>query len=304
MSDFRDRRAFCRVAELTSFAAAARDLGLPTATVSASVKRLEDTFGVRLLERTTRKVSVTDEGRAYYERIAPLLDDIADVEAQVRQTADAVSGRVRIAAPRHLAGALLVPNIETVAHAHPDLELDFTLADAAVDMLGEAVDIAIRIGPLPDTSASAIRLGGFEQVLCAAPSWIAANDTIQHPDDVPVPLPIAYRFPGSANGYPWAFTKGDERVEIQPLANIRFDDLDTYVEAGHFGLGPICVLSFQAARGLNSGELIPLLPDWRGAAIDVHALTPERRHRSRRVDVALDWLKECVGKRGGLVNPG
>ena len=294
MSDFRDRRAFCRVAELTSFAAAARDLGLPTATVSASVKRLEDTLGVRLLERTTRKVSVTDEGRAYYDLIAPLLDDIGEVEAQVGQTANAVSGRVRIAAPRHLASALLVPNIAALARPHPALELDFTLADTTVDMLGEAVDVAIRIGPLSDASASAIRLGTFEQELYAAPSWIEATCAIKHPHDFPDPLPIAYRFPGSANGYPWAFSKGDERIEIQPTANVRFDDLDTYVEAGRSGLGPICVLSFQAARGLKSGDLVQMLPNWRGATIDVHALTPERRHRARRVDVVLEWLKISI----------
>ncbi|MEM7547950.1 MAG: LysR substrate-binding domain-containing protein [Pseudomonadota bacterium] len=294
MSDLRDRRAFCRVAELTSFAAAARDLGLPTATVSASVKRLEDILGLRLLERTTRKVSVTEEGRVYYDRIAPLLDDIAEAEAQVGQTAETVAGRVRIAAPRHLARALLVPKVAGLARAHPDLELDFMLADASVDMLGEAVDIAVRIGPLPDTSASAIRLGAFEQVLCAAPSWIKTNGVIEDPHDIRTPLAIAYRFPGSAVGYPWVFSRGDDTVEITPSANIRFDDLDTYVEAGRSGLGPICVLSFQTATGLNSGDLIRMLPDWHGASIDVHALTPERRHRSRRVDVTLDWLKGCV----------
>lgn len=299
MSDLRDRRAFRRVAELTSFAAAARDLGLPTATVSASVKRLEDMLGVRLLERTTRKVSVTDEGRAYYDRIAPLLDDIAEVEAHVRHSADAVSGRVRIAAPRHLAGSLLVPNVEALTHAHPALELDFTLADATVDMLGEAIDIALRIGPLPDTSASAIRLGAFEQILCAAPSWIKTVGAVEHPDELSRSAPIAYRFPGSADGYPWVFSKDDQQVVVQPSANIRFDDLDTYVEAARSGLGPICVLSFQAARSLKSGQLIRLLPDWRGALIDVHALTPEHRHRSRRVDVTLSWLKDCIDEGNG-----
>lgn len=300
MSDLRDRLAFCRVAELSSFAAAARDLGLPTATVSASVKRLEDMLGVRLLERTTRRVSMTDEGRAYYDRIAPILDDIADVEMQVRRSADAVSGRVRIAAPRHLAGSLLVPNVAALLHAHPALELDFTLADATVDMLGEAIDIALRIGPLPDTPASAIRLDAFEQVLCAAPSWIETAGAIERPEDLSKSTPIAYRFPGSAEGYPWVFSKDDAQVVIQPSANVRFDDLDTYVEAARSGLGPICVLSFQAARGISSGELIRILPDWRGAMINVHALTPERRHRSRRVDVALSWLRDCIGEGSRL----
>lgn len=294
MSDIRDRRAFCRVAELTSFAAAARDLGLPTATVSASIKRLEDTLGVRLLERTTRKVSVTEAGRTYYDQIAPLLDDIADVEALVHSNADSVSGRVRIAAPRHLAGALLVPKLDALTEAHPDLEFDFTLADVTVDMVEGAVDIAIRIGPLADTSASAIRLGAFEQVLCAAPLWIKTHGVIEHPDDIPSQLAVAYRFPGAARGYPWVFSKGGSTVEIDPRAKVRFDDLDTYVEAGRVGIGPICVLAFQASRYLASGELVQMLPDWRGAPIEVHALTPDRRHRSRRVEIVLDWLVESI----------
>ena len=279
MSELKDRHAFCRVAELKSFAAAARDLGLPTATVSAAVKRLEDNLGVRLLERTTRRVSVTEDGLAYYDRIVPLLEDIAEVEARVRSDAGTVSGRVRIAAPRHLAGTLLVPNVATLTKMHPELELDFTLADATVDMIGEAVDIAVRIGPLPDMSASVILLGTFEQVLCAAPSWIETHGTIAHPEEIPDPLPMAYRFPGSVHGYPWVFSKGSQTTKINPDADIRFDDLDTYVEAGCAGIGPICVLSFQATRYLVSGELNQMMKDWRGASIDIHALTPERRHR-------------------------
>ena len=296
MSELRDRRAFCRVAELCSFAAAARDLGMPTATVSACIMRLEDTLGVRLLERTTRRVTVTEDGRAYYDRIAPLLDDIAEAEAQTRRQATSVSGRVRIAAPRHLASALLVPNIAQLSSEHPDLQVDFTLADATVDMVGEAVDVALRIGPLPDTSASALRLGAFEQVLCAAPSWIERHGVIQHPENIPKPLAVAYRFPGTATGYPWVFRRYDQTVEVRPEANICFDDLDTYVEAGRSGLGSICVLSFQATRYLASGELVQMLKSWRGIEVDVHALTPQRRHRSRRVETTLSWLKRCLAQ--------
>ena len=294
MSELRDRRAFCRVAELTSFAAAARDLGMPTATVSACVMRLEDVLGVRLLERTTRKVSVTEAGRAYYDRISPLLDDLADVEAMTSADADEIAGRVRIAAPRHLAAALLVPKLAEFVESHPRIILDFTLSDQAVDMVGEAVDIAVRIGPLADAAASAVRLRAFEQILCAAPSWIESNGCITHPNDVPEHLSMAYRFPGSARGYPWVFSKRQETVEVTPNARVTFDDLDSYVEAGRAGLGPICVLSFQAQRHIERGDLVPMLPAWQGMSVDVHALTPERRHRARRVELAMSWIRECV----------
>ena len=237
---------------------------------------------------------MTDEGRNYYNKIASLLDDIEDLEANTRKDADIVSGRVRIASPRHLTEALLAPNLMKIAQKYPALELDFTLADRAIDMVSEAVDIAIRIGSLPDTSYSAIRLGEFQQVLCAAPSWIEAHGKIRHPNEIDGKLITAYRFPGSANGYPWIFSKDNNVTEINPVAHIRFDDLDTYVSAGRAGLGPICVLSFQAAHSLSAGTLVQMLSNWKGASIAIHALTPERRHRSRRVEATLNWIKDCI----------
>lgn len=297
MTDLRDRRAFCRVAELASFSAAARDLGLPVATVSAGVRRLEEGLGLRLLERTTRRVSTTEAGQAYYDRIAPILDDLADADAQSVLEAGDIAGHVRITAPSHLARALLVPRLNDLTRRHPALRLDFALGDRVADLVEERVDIALRIGPLPDSSLTATRLGAFEQIVCAAPSWTSAQGPVRSPADLPDPLSIAYRFPGAARGYPWALARGDERVNLMPGGAVTFDDLDAYVALGIAGLGPVCVLSFQADDALRRGALERLLPDWTGAEVDIHALTPERRLRPRRVTAVLDWLRDCVGSR-------
>ena len=149
MGDIQDRQTFCRVAELTSFSAAARDLGLPTATVSVSVRRIESLLGVRLLERTTRKVSVTEAGRRYYDRVSPILEDLSDVESATKSGRGITAGRVRIAAPTHLAQALLVAGLPAFVTNYPNICLDFTLSDSAADIVAENVDISLRIGTAP-----------------------------------------------------------------------------------------------------------------------------------------------------------
>lgn len=296
MGDILDRRSFCRVAEMSSFAAAARDLGLPTASVSASVKRLEETLGVRLLERTTRKVSLTDAGRAYYDRVLPIIDDLLDAEALTSSVVAEASGRVRVAAPTHLAEAILVPRLPNFACAHPNIVLDFALADRPADMVGESVDIALRIGPLADSAMTAMKLGAFRQTVCASPDWILRNDGIEHPSDLSTHLATAYRFPGSAKGYPWVFKKDGCVEEHSPTANILFDDLDAYIASGCTGLGPVCALSFQLKRHIEQGSLIKMLQDWDGVEIDVHAVMAERRLRSRRVELVLEWIKSSVSQ--------
>ena len=141
---------------------------------------------------------------------------------------------------------------------------------------------------------TAVKLGAFRQVLCAAPSWIESHGRISHPSEIPERLALTYRFPGSASGYPWAFEKGDKVIELLPTSPVMFDDLDTYISAGCYGLGPICALSFQVQRHIERGDLVPMLANWSGMAIDTHALTPEKRLRSRRVQLTLDWIKQNV----------
>jgi len=296
MGDILDRQTFCRVVELASFVATARDMGLPTASVSASVRRLEDALGVRLLERTTRKVSVTEAGQDYYDRMQPALDDLKEVEDSIAEESQGVRGRVRVAAPTHLAEALLVPQLPEFVGRYPEITLDFTLADLAVDLVEQNIDISVRIGPLRDTAMTAVKLGMFRQTLCATPDWIQTHGHIDDPQDIPDKLRLAYRFPGTTTGYPWVFTKGDKTVERHPQGAITFDDLDAYIAAGCTGLDPICALSFQVKQRQQQGKLQAMLPNWTGAQIDVHALTPERRLRTKRVQHCLEWLKRCLAE--------
>ena len=296
MGDLLDRQTFCRVVELSSFAATARDMGLPTASVSASVRRLEEALGVRLLERTTRKVSVTEAGQAYYDSVLPALDDLKEAESTIAEESRSIRGKVRIAAPTHLAEALLVPKLPEFVECYPEIALDFALADQAVDLVEQNIDISVRIGPLQNTAMTALKLGTFHQILCATPDWIEAHGHVNDPDEIPEKLRLAYRFPGATYGYPWVFKKGDSVVERRPEGSATFDDLDAYIAAGCTGLEMICALSFQVEQYREREELVSMLPGWTGAGVDVHALTPERRLRTKRVQCSLDWLKRCVGR--------
>lgn len=293
MDRFRAIEVFCRIVEAGSFARAAADLNVPPATASTLIKGLEARLSVRLLERTTRRVSVTDEGRVYYARASAILDDLTEADEEVRSEASDLAGQVRIAAPRHLVRAVLIPALPAFTEAHPALDLDFVLGDQPVDLVAGSVDIALRIGPLVDSGLTVRTLGAFPRVTCAAPSYLERTVMPTTPDHLP-PQRLAYRFPGQAVGYPWSFERDERRIEIRPVGGVSFDDLDAYIDAACAGLGVIQVLWFQAKAAIERGALRTILPEWTGELVSVSAVTTERRHRARRVRRVLDWLDTTV----------
>ena len=296
MDRLRTLEVFCRIVELGSFSGAARDLNLPPATVSSWVKGVEASLGVRLLERTTRRVAVTPEGRAYYDRITRVLQDLAEVDDETRSAGTRLIGRVRIAAPRHLMRGVIVPRLSDFSGLHPELELDFSLADRTADLLAEGIDLAIRIGPLQESGLVAKQIAAFSLVTLACPKL--ALSAPPHPKDLPAEQGIAYRFPfpRQAPSHPWRFERDGETVEIQSTGRIWFDDFDTYIEAGEAGLGFVQVLWCQAKQAIDRGTLVPCYLDWAGVQIPVSLVSPERRNRPRRATGVAEWLENIFSE--------
>ncbi len=294
MDRFRALEVFCRIVDAGSFSKAGLDLGVPPATVSKMIKDLETGLGVRLLERTTRRVSVTDEGRAYYVRATDILQNLAEADDEIRANNAELQGRVRIAAPRHLASAILVPAIHDFVEEHPNLEIEFVLADRRVDMIEDGIDIAIRIGPLADSGHMVRKLGEFPRVTCASPKFLETVTLGADPTELTELNNLAYHFPSAMTGYPWEFSKDEKSLSFVPSGRVIFDDLDAYVDAACEGLGVIQVLWFQAKRSLDHSRLIPLFADWSGATVPVWALVSERRHIPKRTRGVLDWLRLII----------
>lgn len=251
-------------------------------------------LGVRLLERTTRRVTVTTEGHAYYARIVDILQNLQEANEDVREETASFKGRVRLAAPRHLVSALLVPALPGFLSKHPELELDFILGDARVDMIADGVDIAIRINPTQDSGLIVRRIGLFPPVTCASPDYLASSSLPRDPRNLSGKERIAYRFPGRRSGYPWVFDCGGEPVEVLQSGRVWFDDLDAYIDAGVAGLGLIQVLWFQAKAAIDRGELVPVYVGAVAPNIPISILIPERRLQPRRVRCVLSWVHDVV----------
>ncbi|MEM0900455.1 MAG: LysR substrate-binding domain-containing protein [Pseudomonadota bacterium] len=300
MDRLRTLRLFCRIVELGSFSSAARGLGLPSATASTWMKSLENSLGVRLLERSTRKVAVTAEGRAYYERVNNILQDLDEVDESLRADGAELAGRVKIALTGHIMRGVVLPFLPAFTEAHPKLDLSFTMADRPVDLLTENVDLAIRLGTLSNSSLLAKQLASFRLVTLATRELAAsapADPRTLRPEQT-----IGYRYPPPRDeaGLPFRFNRDGERFEIPLAGRIQFDEFDTCIDAAQAGLGYIQVLWCQAHDAIRRGSLVPVYLDWADVFSPVSLLSLERKNRPRRVEGVMEWLVDIFAKTAAI----
>ncbi len=255
-------RVFARVAERGSFARAAQDLDLSPTQASAHVAELERRLGTKLLNRTTRKVSLTADGRAYFERCARILRDIDDAEAEVSGAQGALRGTLRVDAPPLFARAVLVPVLPRFLAAHPGLALDLRLRDQLSDLVGEGIDCAIRVAKLADSSLVARRLGPTRLVTVASPAYLARNPAPRSPEELTRHNCIGFRLAHLGNAAPWLFRRAGERILVQPKGNLTCDTTEVHLAAALAGIGVIQTLSLVTVDPLARGELVPLLEEW------------------------------------------
>ncbi|CAN7143282.1 LysR family transcriptional regulator [Phenylobacterium sp. LjRoot225] len=279
--------AFIAVADQRSFTHAARRLGVSSAQVSKLVARLENRLGARLLNRTTRDVSLTDTGRAFLERARQVLEDFQSLESSVREQAGP-HGLLRISAPVTFGTAELTPALLEFAAAYPDVSLDVSSTDRMVNLVEEGFDVAVRIGQLGDSSLVARKLAAVRMVASASPDYLAragAPTTLEELAghtaiiDTNVPDPSLWRF--GVNGAP-----RDVRVE----GRLRFSGAQACVAAARAGFGVTRTPAFAAAEDLRAGRLTALLCDFEPELIHLHAVYPHARHLAPKVRAFVDFL--------------
>jgi DNA-binding transcriptional LysR family regulator len=279
--------AFIAVADQRSFTQAARRLGVSSAQVSKLVARLENRLGARLLNRTTRDVSLTDTGRAFLERARQVLEDFQSLESSVREQAGP-HGLLRISAPVSFGTAELTPALLEFAAAYPDVSLDVTSTDRMVNLVEEGFDVAVRIGQLGDSSLVARKLAAVRIVTCASPDYLTRAGpptTIEalagHVAviDTNLPDPSLWRFNTNA---------GPREVRVE--GRLRFSGAQACVAAAIAGFGITRTPAFAAAEHLRAGRLTALLCDFEPAVIHVHAVYPHARHLAPKVRAFVDFL--------------
>lgn len=283
---------FARVAELESFTGAARSLGLPKASVSLAVARLEARLGARLLQRTTRRVSLTHDGRVFYERCKDLLADVDDVETLFRKTGEGLEGRIRVDLPSRLARFRVIPRLPGFLSRHPGLELEVGSTDRLVDLVREGYDCVVRIGSAGDSGLIARRLGELRQINAASPAYLRRRGVPRSLADLARHEQVHWAGTFGQKPAGWEYEQDGEWRELPMKGRITVNNAEAYVAAAVAGFGLIQVPELSLDHELNAKALVEVLPKHRAAPLPVAILYPHRRQLSRRVRVFIEWLAE------------
>lgn len=298
MDRFDAMQAFARVVEAGSFTKAAETLRLSRSTVSALVRQLEAHLRVKLLHRTTRQVSVTADGAAYYERVVHLLGDLDDAETSLSGATAAPRGRLRVDVPSPFARTLLVPALPDFHARYPDIQLDLGVSDRRVDLIGEHVDCVVRGGLITDSSLVARHIGDLQLGVYAAPRYLHRMGTPAHPhalEDSDHRI-VGFLWARTGRPLPYAMRRGDESVGVHGGYVVALDDGNAYLAAGLAGLGVLWLPTYMAATHVAQGELVALFEDWTLAPMPLHLAFPPNRHVSAKLRVFIDWIVELVDR--------
>ncbi len=289
-------QVFVSVVDSGGFTRAAEVLRLPKATVTTLVQGLESHLKVKLLNRTTRRVSVTADGAAYYERCVRILAEVEETENALNRTRSTPSGRLRVDVPSSFGRQLLVPALAEFFERYPDIRLELGCSDRPVDLIEEGVDCVVRGGDLVDSSLVARRIATMPFITCAAPSYLERYGTPAHPNDLERHRCVRYFMPKSGRLVDLEFTRGNERVAPMVDGLVAVNDGDAYAAAGLAGLGVMVVPGFMVEAALADGRLVPLLEDWATDPLPIYAMYPQNRHLSAKVRVFVDWVAELLAR--------
>jgi LysR family transcriptional regulator for bpeEF and oprC len=289
-------QVFTRVVDTNSFTRAAETLDLPRASVTTIIQNLEAFLGTRLMHRTTRRLSLTPDGAAYYERCVRILADVEETEASFQSGNKKPHGKLRIDMPGSIGRLLVIPSLCEFHTRYPDIDLQLGLTDRPVDLLQEGVDCVVRVGALQDSSLVARRIGLFEGVTCAAPDYIERAGVPASLEDLENHKAVNYFSSRTGRTLDWAFKVDGKEVEVKMKGIVSVNDADAYVTCGLEGFGLIQPALFMVLPHLRSGQLIEVLPELKPLPMPISAVYPHSRHLSPKVRVFVDWIAEVFDR--------
>ncbi|MBM2764979.1 LysR family transcriptional regulator [Burkholderia anthina] len=292
MDRFDAMQAFARVVETGSFTKAAETLHMSRTSVTQLVQQLEARLRVRLFNRTTRKVVVTADGAAYYERVVRLLADMDDAETSLSGASASPRGRLRVDVPSPFARLILIPALPAFHARYPDIQLDMGVSDRVVDVIGENVDCVVRGGEPTDQALVARKVGDLRLGVYASPDYLARAGTPSHPaelEDTHHRI-VGFLWARTGKALPYAMEHDGERVNVRGRYVLAVDDGNAYVEAGLAGLGILWLPDYMAERHRARGELVPLFGHWRLDPMPMYVAYPPNRHVSAKLRVFIDWI--------------
>lgn len=291
-------RAFARVVEAGNFTRPADSLDMPNATLSKLVQELEAHLGVRLLQRTTRRVTVTPEGQDYYAKATRVLRDLEDIDSTFNIARSKPRGHLRIDVGGSTARDVLVPLLADFLARYPDIRIDLGVSDRSVDLIGDNVDCVIRGGALDASSLVARGIGQATMVTCASPEYLRHNGVPAYPEELRNGHRlVSYLSPQNGRAVPLRFERDGERSELKLEHRIGVNESNAHLAACVAGLGIIQTFSYAAGAALRDGTLVEILADWRPSPYPFHVVYPHNRYVTHRLRVFIDWLVECFPAR-------
>ena len=283
-------RIFARVVECSSFTRAADTLGLPRSSVSSAVSELEQRIGARLLHRTTRKVSPTQDGAAFYERCLRLIADVEETEGLFRHAAAEPSGRLRVDVPGRIGRLIIAPALPAFLDRYPQIDIDLGVTDRAINLVEDSADCVVRVGPLGDSGLIARPLGNLTLINVASPAYLARHGVPQTPDDLAAHWAVNYASPSTGRIEEWEWSEQGSSRTTAMRGRVTVNSAEAYIACCLAGLGMIQIPAYDVQRHLDAGELVDVMPDHRAMPMPMTLLYPHRQHLSRRLQVFADWL--------------
>lgn len=287
-------RSFVRVTELSSFSLAGEALGLPRSTVSGHIQALEALLGARLLQRTTRKVQATPDGRVLYERSKDMLAQMDELEGLFRTEDAVLSGRLRVDMPTAMARNIVMPNLGGFLARHPQISLEISSTDRRVDLIREGFDCVLRVGELADTSLVARRLGDLSMTNCVSAGYAAQWGVPKALADLPEHRLIHYVSAFGSTTAVFEYQRDGRNCTLAMPCSVTVNNVEAYQAAclGHLGIIQAPLLGMRQL--LAEGTLVEVLPHYRPAPMPVSLLYPHRRHLPERCRVFMDWLQALL----------
>ena len=289
MNPFEDMRLFCQVMESGSFTAAAEQLGLSKQFVSRRLIQLEDRLGVRLLNRSTRRLDVTPLGQSYYESALRLLGEVEQVEQGIAGQNSEPRGTLRLSAPLSFAMAHLGCLLPLFLQRHPHVSVEVDLSDRPVDLIGEGYDLVLRIGTLEDSTLIARRIGSVQRVYCASPEYLAQRGTPLKPDDLGDHDCLPY---GHGRQVQWRFLSKGKVQSVNVSGRMRVNNGELLRDTAIAGLGVTYLPTFIVADALQDGRLVTVLEAFAPEALTLSAVYPQHRQSARPVQALVEFLRE------------
>jgi len=293
-------KIFAQVVESGSFSKAADRLQMHRPAVSKAIQQLEDELGVKILHRTTRRLSVTEEGEEIYQRSKLVLADVSDMMASFSPT-QPPRGRLRVDAPLALTHAILVPALSEFQTLYPEIELVLTASDRITDFVSEGIDCVIRLGELEDSSFISRRVGNVSMATCASPSYLARQGVPLTPDDLVHHKAVNFFSEHSREVMDWNYAIDGEIISRRPGSNMLVNNSDVLISCGLAGLGMLHALRTALEPHIQSGKLIEVLAEYATVTKPVSVLYPDRRYLSPKVRVFTDWFSALFAKQQALL---